>query len=76
MGIRIETRKTGVYPPDEEQPIDNSLTEIFSSTRKKQAIERAKILKGQRPLNHIRVIEFRNDEPDETRTACKVLFKI
>ena len=51
--------------------IDNSLTEEMSTVTK--AKKRLKELTTEFPECKIRVIEFRNDEPDETRTACTVI---
>ena len=51
--------------------VDNSLTEEMSTVTK--AKKRLKELSTEFPECKIRVIEYRNDEPDETRTACKVI---
>lgn len=55
-------------------------TEIITIGDRATKINTAKLkletLKLNIPINQkIRVLEYHNDEPDETRTACKILFE-
>jgi len=55
--------------------VDISLNEEITSKNFNEAKKRAIILKAERNPHKIRIIEYRNDEPDNTRTACKILFE-
>lgn len=73
MEIRIETLEKIDDPELESWKVIDNLTEIKKDVSKAKA--RADILKEENPTKKIRVIEYRNDEPDETRTACKVVYE-
>lgn len=53
--------------------VDNNLTEEISSKDVNKAKTRAMTLKNERNPHKIRVLEYHNDDPDETRTACKII---
>ncbi len=47
-----------------------------SQQNKQKAIDRLNQLKSTLTVDEkIRVIEYHNDDPDKTRTACKILFE-
>lgn len=52
------------------------ISDKINQTTIDRAINRLEQLKPTLGLNEkIRVLEFHNDEPDETRVSCKVLFE-
>jgi len=73
MKLLVETlkEKTNGFGKQYYQ-VDYNLSEEMPNET--AAIARANVLKNQSPNHKIRSIEYRNDEPDITRTACKVLY--
>ena len=60
--------------------LDNAKTIEFTvgSKEKRGSSAKAKLnqLKATLPVNQkLRVLEYRNDEPDETRGPCKILYE-
>lgn len=74
MKIQLEFLNKVIREGKEDYIIDNSKTIIFPT--KQKAKERLDQLKLTLPANKkVRVIEYRNDEPDETRSPCKILYE-
>lgn len=75
MKILIQTlkAKTDSFGKSSYQ-VDENLTEDILSKDVNEARERAMQLKNEHNPHKIRVIEYHNDEPDETRTPCKILY--
>ena len=79
MIIQVEFLDKMINPEGNEYYIlDNSKTIKFTTGTKAKRISNAKAkldqLKPTLSANQkIRVLEYRNDEPDETRTACVII---
>ena len=73
MKIIVQTLKK--IPNEISFSVDENLTEEILSKNINEAKNKAIQLKSKRARDKIRVIEYRNDEPDETRTVCKVIFE-
>tara|TARA_R100001086_G_scaffold170650_1_gene93214 strand:- start:304 stop:528 length:225 start_codon:yes stop_codon:yes gene_type:complete len=73
MKIKIETLKKIEDSVGESWRVMENLSELAKDIPKAKA--RADILKNKNPTKKIRVIEYRNDEPDKSRTACKVVYE-
>lgn len=74
MKLLVQTLKAKSIDGITSFEIDENLTEEILSKNINEAKTRAIQLKTERSPHKIRVIEYHNDEPDETRVACKVLF--
>ena len=71
MKIQIETlNKVEIYNDKFIYEIDKSKTIVIETLKK--AKEKFKTMSATEDKK-IRIIEYRNDEPDETRKPCKVI---
>lgn len=83
MKIQVEILRKTPYLDNSMRffyDIDESQTIVFTVGDKTQQIKDAKEkllqLKDSLPTgDKIRILEFHNDEPDETRQPCKILFE-
>jgi len=75
MKILVETLKKSDKGDLVSWIVDENLTEEILSKDINEAKTRAIQLKTERNPHKTRVIEYHNDEPDETRTSCKILFE-
>tara|TARA_R100000951_G_scaffold96978_1_gene86485 strand:- start:173 stop:403 length:231 start_codon:yes stop_codon:yes gene_type:complete len=76
MKIIVEVLKVRVDPINDsnEYYVDKSLTKVIPDNDIANAKYIANILKNT--SNKIRVIEYHNDESDDTRQPCKVLYEL
>lgn len=73
MKILVQTLKK--IPNENLYIVDETLTEEIQSKNINEAKERATKLKNERSPHKIRVIEYHNNESDEIRQPCKILFE-